>query len=196
MTVWTWPWPEYDYPSRDEVRRLQAIAVEKGLGLWYSREWGDIVTSDPDEEPFRIVSGRLTGRVRIVLYEGPVETRQFILWQSSESDTATVLQEAADYLLAEEWIAERVMEKGGKAVQRAALDLLDKRERDGLCTFRDGYRIWLVRDDFVDSDQSPAVLFVRDKAIGAFELEAWPGPAFEYYKQVLDNGMSRLIGRI
>lgn len=196
MTVWTWPWPEYEYPSRDEVRRLQTIAVQKGLGLWYSREWGNIVTSDPDEEPFRIVSGWLTGRVRIVLYEGPVETRQFILWKSSEADAATVLQEAADYLLAEKWIARRVIGKGGGVVKRAALDLLEKRQRDGLCSFLDGYRVWLVRDDFVDSEQSPAVLFVRDKAVGAFELEEWPAPAFDYYKHVLDGDMSRMIGRV
>lgn len=106
-TVWTWPFPQYDYPSRDEVRRLQAIALEKGMQLWYSREWGNIITSDPNEADFRIVSGRLTGRVRVVLYEGLVATREFIVWESSEADAATVLRETADYLEAAERIVAR-----------------------------------------------------------------------------------------
>lgn len=71
-------------------------------------------------------------------------------------------------------------------VGRAALELLEKREQAGLCVFLDGYRVWLVRDDFVDSDQSPAIVFVRDKAIGAFELGSWPELAFEHYKRLLD----------
>ena len=107
-TVWTWPFPGYEYPSRDKVRELQAIALEKGLELWYSREWSNIITSDPNEPPFRIVSGRLTGRVRVVLYKGPVATREFILWESSEADVVTVLQEVADYLEA----AERIVQRG------------------------------------------------------------------------------------
>ena len=109
-TVWTWPFPEYDYPSRDEVRRLQAIALERGLQLWYSREWGNIITSDPNKPDFRISSGQLTGRVRAVLYKGPVATREFILWESSESDAVTVLQEVADHLESPEVLALAVAE--------------------------------------------------------------------------------------
>lgn len=78
-------------------------------------------------------------------------------------------------------------------VERAVLDVLEKRERNGLRTFLDGYRVWLVRDDFVDSEQSPAILFTGDKAIGALELGSWPDSQFEYYKQVLDVYYKQLL---
>lgn len=79
-----------------------------------------------------------------------------------------------------------------RVVTRADLEHLPKKERGGLYTFLDGYRVWLVRDNFIDLEQSAAVLFVRDKAIGAFDLESWPGAAFEFWKQVLDENAASI----
>ena len=83
-------------------------------------------------------------------------------------------------------LIDQAVEMDVKPVKRGELERLPKGERENLCVFWNGRNAWLVKKDFIDSEQSPLVVFAGEESAGILNLEAWPNPTFEYWKRLLD----------